>query len=83
MAQAMVPGMDRMEGDTTEGSPRVMVLGEGSASAPLTPSIAGGGILAGISWREGSVALGVGGESSLALTSAGGDLPTQGKPLLW
>ena len=32
---------------------------------------------------ETSVALGTGGESSLALTSVGSDSPVRGEPLLW
>ena len=54
---------------------------EGSASVPLTPSIARGGVLAGKSRREGSVALGAGRESSLALTSVGSDSPAWGEPM--
>ena len=78
----MVPSVGRMEGDAVEGSPGVMVLGERSASAPLIPSIVGGGILVGTSWREGLEVLGAGGESSLALTSAGSGSLAQGEPLL-
>ena len=82
VAQATESGMGRMEGDAAKGSLNIMVLGERSASIPLTPSITRGGVPAGASRREGSVALGVGGESSLALTSMGGDLPAWGEPLL-
>ena len=59
-----------------------MVLGEESASIPLTPSIAGGSVPVGTSWRGGSAAIGAGGEPSLALTSVGSDSPTRGEPLL-
>ena len=58
------------------------MLGERLASAPLTPSITRGGIPVGTSWREGTVALGAGGESSLALTSVGSGSPEWGEPLL-
>ena len=40
VAQAMAPGMGRMEGDAAKGSFYFMVLGEGSVSVPLIPSIA-------------------------------------------
>ena len=65
-----------------EGSPKVVVLGEESASIPLTPSIARESVSAGMSRREGSAAIGAGGNPSLALTSVGSDLPMRGKPLL-
>ena len=67
VAQAMTPGV---------------VLGERFASAPLTPSVVEGGVLAGTSLREGLAALGASGESSLTLTSMGSGLPVWGKPLL-
>ena len=82
MAQAMVLGAGRTEGDTNEGSLGVMVLGKRLASTPLTPSIARGGVLVGTSWREGSVALGASEESSLALTSVGNGSRMWGEPLL-
>ena len=82
VAQATAPGMGRTMGDAAEGSPGVMVLGEGSVSKPLTPSVSEGGVLAGTSRQEGSAALGAGGESSLALTSVGSGSPTWGEPLL-
>lgn len=71
-----------MEGDATEGSPKVMVLGERLALAPLTSSAAGGDAPAEASRRVGSAALEASGESSLALTSAGSGSPTWGAPLL-
>jgi len=74
--------LDRMEGDVAKVSPNVVALGERLASVPLTPSIAGGGVPVGMSWREGSAALGAGGESSLALTSVVSDSPMWGEPLL-
>ena len=58
-----------------EGSLNVVLLGERLTFVPLTPSIEGGGILAGPSWQEGSAALGAGEESSLAQTM-GGNSPT-------
>ena len=61
----------------------IVVVGERSAPVPLTPFIAGRGVLVVMSWREGSAVLGVSGESSLALTSVGGNSPMQGEPLLW
>ena len=42
VAQAMAPGVGRMEGDAAEGSPRVVVLGKRLASAPLNPNVARG-----------------------------------------
>ena len=63
-------------------SPEVVVLGEGPASMPLTPSIAGGSVPMGTSRRGGSAAIGADGEPSLALTSVGSDLPMRGEPLL-
>jgi len=39
-AQATTPGVGQTQGDAAEGSPGVVVLGERSASAPLTPSVA-------------------------------------------
>jgi len=59
-----------------------VVLGERFASAPLTPSVAGGGVPAGTPRRDGSAALGAGGESSLTLTSVGSGSPAWGEPLL-
>jgi len=58
------------------------VLGEESASVPLTPSVAEGSVPAGTSRLEGSAAIGVGVEPSLALTSVGSDSPARGEPLL-
>ena len=75
--------MGLIEGDMVEGSPEVMVLGEESASVLLIPSVAGGSVPAGTSRREGSAAIGAGGEPSLALTSVGSDSPARGEPLLW
>ena len=63
-AHAMAPDVGQMEGDATEGSSKVMVLGERLASTVLTPSVARGGVAMGPLWREGSAVLGVGGESS-------------------
>ena len=74
--------MGRMEGDVAKGSSNIVVLGEWSMPIPLTPSITGGGVPVRTSWREGSTVLGASGESSLALTSVGGDSPTRGEPLL-
>ena len=74
--------MGRIEGDAAKGSLEVMVLGEESASVPLTPSVAGGSVPAGTSRREGSAAIGADGEPSLTLTSVGSDSPMQGEPLL-
>ena len=82
VAQAMVPGLGRTEGDAAEGSLGVMMLGERSASAPLIPYFTGGGPSVGTSRREGSAALGADGESSLTLTSVGSGSPTRGEPLL-
>ena len=73
-------GLNR--GGAAEGSPKVMVLGEELASVPLTPSVARGSVPMGTSRRGGSAAIGASGEPSLALTSVGSDLPTQGEPLL-
>ena len=81
-AQATVPGGGRMEGDTAEGSPGVMVLGERFMPTPLAPSVAEGGIPIGMSRREGSAALGAGGELSLTLMSVGSGSPARGEPLL-
>ena len=39
-------GMGWMKRDMAKGSSEVMVLGEESASVPLTPSVAGGGVSA-------------------------------------
>ena len=71
----MASGVGWMEGDAAEGSPKVVVLGEGSLSIPLTPSIAGGGVPVGMSRQEGSAVLGAGGESFLVLTSVGSSSP--------
>lgn len=79
----MAFGMGQMEGDMTKGSPEVMVLGEESASVPLTPSIVGGSVLAGTSQQEGSVVIRATREPSLALMSVGNDSPMWGEPLLW
>ena len=49
VVQVTAPGVRRMEGDATEGSPGIMVLGEGSASIPLTPSISRGSVPVGTS----------------------------------
>ena len=46
-SQATESGVGRMEGDMVEGSLDIMVLGERLAPVPLTPSIVGGGVLAG------------------------------------
>ena len=73
-------GPDR--GDVVEGSLDVVVLGERSVPVPLTPSVAGGGVPAGTPRRDGSAALGAGGESSLTLTSVGSGSPARGEPLL-
>ena len=81
-AQATTPDVGQTEGDPVEGSQGVVVLGEMFAFALLTPSIVGGGVLAGTLRREGSTALGADGESSLTLTSVGGGSPTWGEPLL-
>ena len=59
-----------------------VVLGERFMSTSLTPSVAGGGVLAGTSRREGSAALGADGESSLTSMVVGSDSPTRGEPLL-
>ena len=75
-------GVGQMEGNAAKGSPEVMVLEEESTSIPLTPSIAEGSVLAGMSRREGSVAIVAGVEPSMALTSVGSDSPTRGEPLL-
>ena len=48
-AQATAPGAGRTEGDAAKGSLGVVVLGEGSTSAPLTSSVVGGGVLVGTS----------------------------------
>jgi len=80
--QAMAPGVGRTEEDAAKGSLGVMVLFERLASVPLSPSITGGDVPMGTSRREGSAALGAGGELSLALTLAGSDSPVQGEPLL-
>ena len=74
--------MGRMEGDVTEGSSDIMLLGERLAPIPLTTSITRGGVLAGMSHQEGLASLGTGEESYLALTSVGGDSPTRSAPLL-
>lgn len=65
-----------------EGSLGIVVLEERFAPALLAPSIAEGGVLAGMSQREVSAALGAGEESSLTLTSVGSGSPVRGKPLL-
>ena len=39
VAQATEFGMGQMDGATVKGSPNIVVLGKGSASIPLTPSI--------------------------------------------
>jgi len=78
----MASSMGLIEGDMAEGSPMVMVLGEESASVPLTPSIIRGSVLVGTSRRGGSSAIRAGEELSLALTSVGSDSPVRGKPLL-
>lgn len=59
-----------------------MVVEQGSAFIPLTPSTAEGAVLAEVSWREGSTAPEAGGESSRALISAGDDSQVWGEPLL-
>ena len=74
--------MRQTEEDEAKWSPDIVVLGERSTPISLTPSIAEGGVLTGTSWQEGSAVLGASGESSLALTSVGGDMPTRGKLLL-
>ena len=78
----MASSVGHMEWDMAEGSSEVVVLGEESASVPLTPSIAGGSVLVGMSRRGGSTAIGAGGEPSLALTSVGSDSPMWVEPLL-
>ena len=74
--------MGRIEGDAAKGSLEVMVLGEESASVPLTPSVAGGSVPAGTSRRQGSATIRADGELSLALMSMSSDSPTWGEPLL-
>lgn len=74
--------MGRMEGDATEGSPEVVVLGERLAPTPLTSFSAGGDTPVEASHQEGSVVLEASGESSLAPTSMSSGSPTQGVPLL-
>ncbi|XP_066347672.1 uncharacterized protein [Miscanthus floridulus] len=81
-AQVMASGVGRTEGDATEVSPEVVVLGEESASVPMTPSVVRGSVPTGTSWREGSAAIGAGGEPSLALTSVGSDSSARGEHLL-
>ena len=81
-AQAMAPGAGRTEGDMAKWSPGVVVLGERFVSAPLTPSIAGGGVPAETSWPEGSAVLRAGGESPLTLASVGSCSPVRNEPLL-
>ena len=82
VAQAMKPSVGQTEGDAAEGYPDIVVLGEESASVSLTPSIVGGRVPAGTSWREGSMAIRATREPSLALTLVGNDSPTQGELLL-
>lgn len=53
-----------------------MLLGERLTSALVTPSVAGGHVLMGMSWREGLAVLGASEESSLTLTSVGSGSPT-------
>ena len=82
VTQATASGMGQIEGDMADGSSEVMVLGEESASIPLTPSIDGGSVPAGTSRRDRSVAVGANWEPSLSQTSVGSDSPARGKHLL-
>ena len=83
VAQVTVPGVGQTKGDMVERFLGVMVVAERSASTPLSRSIARWGPSVGTSRSEGSAALGIGGESSLALTSIGNNSPARGEPLLW
>lgn len=76
----MASKADQMEVDIAKASPEVMVVEHGSASAPLTLSAARRATPMEASWREGSVAPEVGGESSRALVLAGGDSQVRGEP---